>query len=215
MSDESLEDRVDELEEYIEHVHRGIFENWKTDVYRREMAEAEAERDDARKERVELQAAVDALESRVTELERTLESVVGLDDATNSNPTKRANDLRLALIRDAEDRSDEHEGRSQMWWQDVQRFFAQTGHGEVSKPDCYKAMRWAAGHDHAPDAFQPGDGFGMTTKTNADGREVKAVRVDLAAVEAGEVASYRDSSPDTRSSSPTTGETPQHPEHTV
>lgn len=215
MTDESLKDRFDELEAYVEHVHRGIFENWKDEVYRREMADAAAERDDARKDRVELQAAVDALESRVTELERTLQSVVGVEDATNSDPTKRANDLRLALMRDAEDRSDEHEGRAQMWWQDVQRFFAQTGHGEVSKPDCYKAMRWAAGDEQAPEAFQPGDGFGMSTKTNEDGREVKAVRVDLSAAEEAETVSYRDTAPNTRSSSPTTGETPQHPENTV
>jgi len=206
---DQLEERLDELEEYVEFVQDDL-DTWRADVYRPARKEAAANRDDARSERVELQAAVGALQSRVAELERTLDSVVGVEDATDSNPTKRANDLRLALVRDAENRSDQHAGHSQMWWREVQQFFAQTGHGEVSKPDCYKAMRWAAGTDAAPEAMQPGEGFAMTSKTNGDGREVQAVSVAVDDLERAQLPSYAESDVEPASSSPTTGEQPMN-----
>lgn len=202
---EALEERLDDLEEYIEFVQND-HDAWKENVYQPQKQSAAAERDDARQQRVELQAAVDALQSRVTELERKLDSVVGVDDAKDSNPEKRANDLRLALIRDAEERGDSHDQKSQMWWEDVQQFFARTGHGEVSKPDCYKAMKWASGEEeHAPASFQPGAGFAMTTKTNPNGHEVMAVKVDVTEIDPAELPSYQDSAVERPSSDATTG----------
>ena len=197
---EDLCDRVDELEEYAEFIADN-FDEWRDTRYRRDREEAAAERDDARTERVELQAAVDTLERRVSELERKMDSLIGVDDAADSNPRKRANDLRLALLRDAEERSDQHAGKSQMWWEEVQRLFAQIGHGNVAKPDCYKAMEWAAGVDGAPTSFQrSADGFELTKKTNEKGNEVKAVSVDA------ETASYADTALEAPSSNPTTTE---------
>ncbi|MDR9381572.1 MAG: hypothetical protein RI560_07865 [Natronomonas sp.] len=209
-----LEARVEELEGNLRYLNDEM-ENWRASVYQPTKESAAAERDDARQERAELQAAVDALYQCVQDLERKLDSVVGVDDATDSNPTKRANDLRLALVRDAEQRSDDHAGHSQMWWQEVQQFFRQTGHGNVSKPDCYKAMRWAAGAEKAPERMQPGNGFKMTTKTNPKGQEVQAVAVDVEETETAELPSYADSAVESPSSDPTTGVTVEEAEKLV
>jgi outer membrane murein-binding lipoprotein Lpp len=206
---EEIADRVEELEQKIEYISTD-WSSWREQVYKPRADEAAEERAEIAEEVATLRATVETLTQRVDALESTLDTVVGVDQAADSNPRKRATDLRLALIRDAEQRSDSHTGRAQMWWRDVQRFFAQTGHGDVSKPDCYKAMRWAAGEpEHAPNSMQPGEGFKLTTKQNDNGQDVMAVAVDVDEIPGSESPSYADSGSDTPSSSPTTVEVPQ------
>jgi hypothetical protein len=209
MTDVDIDDRIAELEDKLEYLNNDI-ENWREQVYRPRAQTADDERAGLERECQELRATVQTLGSRVDALEATLDSVVGVDDATDSNPTKRANDLRLALVRDAKQRSDSHSGKAQLWWKEVRRFFAQTGHGDVSKPDCYKAMRWAAGDaDDAPERMQPGRGFQLTQKQNENGQDVLAVAVDVDEIASAELPSYADSGVEAPSSDPTTGEVPQ------
>lgn len=208
MTDADMADRIAELEQKLEYLNADI-DNWRTQVYQPRADSADAERAELQREAQELRATVDTLGQRVDALEATLDSVVGVDDATDSNPTKRANDLRLALVRDAEQRSDSHAGRAQMWWREVQQFFARTGHGDISKPDCYKAIKWAAGDpDDAPERMQPGRGFQLTSKQNPNGQDVMAVAVDIDEIAAAELPSYADSGVEAPSSDPTTVEVP-------
>jgi hypothetical protein len=214
MTTDDLEARVSELEQNLQYL-RDDFDNWRSQVYQPQHEKTVEKRDDAREQRVELQAAVDALSDRVAELERTLDSVVGVEDANASDPAKRANDLRLALVQEADSRDDDHAGRAQMWYKEVKRLFRRTGHGDVSDPDCFKAMRWAAGDEEAPESFrQNAAGFKMTSKTNPNGQEVKAVAVDKGEVETAKLPSKRDSGVNAPVSDPTNGETVVDTENT-
>lgn len=132
----------------------------------------EAASDDAREERAELQQAVSDLQQTVAMMESRLDSLAGLAEDQETNPEKRVQDLREAMIRRAEAREqNEADGypRIKMWWREIQDLFADYGHGEISKPDCYKAMTEAA---EAP-------GFEESSKYNEHGNNVKAIRLDL------------------------------------
>jgi len=209
MTDTELADRVAELEQKVEYINADQ-ENWRTQVYQERTEQAAQERAELRQMCEELRATVETLSQRTDALEATLETVVGVDDASDSNPEKRATDLRLALVRDAEQRTDSHAGKAQMWWREVQQFFARTGHGDITKPDCYKAMKWAAGDpDDAPESMRPGRGFQLTDKQNPNGQDVMAVAVNVDEIANAGLPSYADSGVETPSRSPTTGEVPQ------
>lgn len=145
---------------------------YKNHVVKPRLDDLEADRDDAREERAELQQQIHALEEELTHLTAKVESLIGLADDEESNPTKRVADLRQALIRRAEDRSDIDVDRASMYWEEVQDLFSDLGHGDISRPDCYKAMRDAA---DAP-------GFKEGTKNSRHGNDVKAILVDLDAL---------------------------------
>lgn len=209
MTNADMAERIAELEEKLEYINADQ-DNWRQQVYQPQAQTAAEERAEIAAECQELRATVETLSQRTDALEATLETVVGVDDASDSSPGKRATDLRLALVRDAEQRSDSHAGRAQMWWREVQQFFARTGHGDISKPDCYKAMKWAAGDpDDAPESLRPGRGFQLTDKQNPNGHDVMAVAVDISEIAEAELPSYADSGVEAPSSSPTTSEAPQ------
>lgn len=198
MGDDELAERVSQLEDNLETLVSDR-ERYRSDVLRPRLESLEADRDDARQTRVELQAAVETLQSRVAELERDLEALGGVADSSESTPTKRAVDLRQGLIQEARSRADATVVT--MHYKDVQRYLARIGHGEVSKPDCYKAMHWAAGDagslEDSPAFVIESDGATL------NGRSVKAILVDLDLLPS--TAGY------TPGSSPTTGETGTQP----
>lgn len=202
MSDD--QDRLNELEAEIERVE-DEFHSWRETAYRTHRESAAQDRDDARHERAELLDRIDALEDQLATVKSVLNTAVGVEDPNSSTPEKRAIDLRLALCRQARDRTDATGGRAHaMDYRDVQAFFARNGHGQVSKPDCYKAMRWAVGEaDEVPMDDHPA--FSWSTKTSDEGNDVKAIRVDLDALPV-----------ETSSSSPTTSNSaPDHSEPTI
>lgn len=127
-----------------------------------------AERVDTTEERV------DDLEARVDALDTRMEAIAGVADDQRSSPEKRVSDLREALIRAAQARSDDAPG-IQWWWKEVRDNLASLGHGRLSKPTYYNTMERAA----------EADGFALTTTTRRIERgendtrveEVKAIRV--------------------------------------
>lgn len=207
MSDQ-LEDRVSDLEDQIDFLKQNT-ENWREQVFNRKLDELRAERDDAQDERVGLRTELSAVKEELASVKAELEAAVGVEESDASNPQKRAKDVRQALIREARDRTDATGGVSHsMWWREIQQFFSRTGHGHITKPDCYKAMRWAAGEgENVPERFTPGDGFEMAQKANADGRDVKAVKVVLDDLP-GEIVGETDAS-----RNPTTSETGGSPQN--
>lgn len=172
MSDECAE-RLDELEEMVQSL-RDDYEATRDHVIQPQIDGLEDLSDDARADRAELRSDIDALQAQVDRLQATLDALSGLADGQESNPHKRAQDLAQALIRRAEARSEND--KASMWWKEVRDMLADQGHGEVSKPDCYKAMDWVADGDSP--AFSEG------TKTSDSGNQVKAVRVELDALRA-------------------------------
>jgi len=141
--------------------------------------------DEAAAERSEICDLVEDLQAQVNQLEGRVEALMGVEEEAASSPDKRAQDLKQALIRRADARTDDGAGRASMYYKEVQDLFADLGHGDVKKPECYKAMNDVA----------ETDGFFETSKVSREGSEVKAVAVKTAEL-----------SPDTGSSNPTTRE---------
>jgi cell division septum initiation protein DivIVA len=157
-----LEDEIqslrDEIETYREHNIKPRF------------ASINDELETATSQRRDLEEQMASLQSQVNRLEGKVESLMGVSEPSATNPEKRCQDVRNALMRRAEARSDDGAGRAAVSYQDVQDMLADAGHGEVKRPECYKAMKDAAG----------ADGFTMTKKTSRHGNQVKAVSVNLA-----------------------------------
>lgn len=133
--------------------------------------------DDAREKRAELRATVDGLQDEVAKLQFELEQLRGLGENEGSSPAARVRDLRSTMIRRA--RSLESRDGIQLWWKEVQSLLADLGHGEVKKPECYKAMKDAA----------EADAFEMAKKVNENGNQVKAIRLKSAALPAAGASS--------------------------
>lgn len=170
------EDRLDELEQQFEEFIEER-ESYRKKVIKPRLADLEAECDDASRKLAEQQVTIETLTQRVESLQGRLDSLVGLTDEETGGPEKRAVDLRQGLIREARDTGGEDDTAATMHWKEVRNFLAQIGHGEVSKPDCYKAMAWAANEDGSPlpetDAFWQEEG-----KRRLSGRDVRAICVD-------------------------------------
>jgi hypothetical protein len=168
---EDLEARVTALEEQLERQH-AAHEAYKEQVVKPRLEELATARDDARSERAELEDAVATLRDRVRDLEVALDSVIGLADEETGGPAKRCADLRLGLIRAAEANPDGTTAGKH--WEDVHDFFAEHGHGDVSKPECYQAMADVTEHD----------GFWTDEKALVlpSGREGRGVFVDTDAL---------------------------------
>jgi len=168
MSDDDLEDRVEALEEALESV-RDSQSAYRDQIVKPRLDGLEDTRDDAREERAELKETVQTLEQEVAGLRAELRSIAGVGESEDTSPDKRVADLRQAMIRRAKARTDGGQGYTSLWWQEVQNLFADLGHGEICKPDCYKAMREGA----------KGTGFEMGSTHNSDGREVKAICLNV------------------------------------
>lgn len=192
---EDLRERIGSLEADIQAVIEDR-EFYRKEVLKPRLDDLDAARDDAQTERAELQATLETAWQRIETLETELDTLVGLADDETGGPRKRALDLRQGLIREAREVGGSDSTGASMHYKEVQRFFAQTGHGEVSKPDCYKAMRWAAGeteHLESSPAF-----WLEEEKRRLNDRDVRAICVD--------VSDLPTSGGLEASSSPTTGE---------
>jgi hypothetical protein len=194
---EALRERLDAIEDDVQNVIDER-ESYRKQVLNPRLDGLEAARDDAQTQRAELQANLETAWKRIDSLEAELDSLVGLAEEETGGPRKRAVDLRKGLIREAREVGGSDETAATMHYKEVQRFFAQTGHGEVKKPDCYKAMRWAAGETEQVDdnpAFWLED-----DKRDLNGRSVRAICVDVSDLPTtGGMGTSR---------SPTTGKTP-------
>lgn len=172
---DAKDERLDDLETAFESFKADVLEaqdNYQSQVVRPALDGLREACDDARDERVELRERVDALQTRVDQQEADMTNLVGIDDNTASSPKKRALDLRIGLYRRAKDRSD-NEGYAAMHWKEVQNFLADQNHGDVSKPDCHKAMQWAANEDGS---YGPGplpDVAGFTIEEAAKRKSTK------------------------------------------
>jgi len=123
------------------------------------------------------QEAMEAKDQRIAELEATVErldsklqSIVDVDDKSESTPDNRPVALREAMMRAASDRL--NGSGVKWWWQEVEEHLATHGHGGFSKPTYHDAMKDAAEKD----------GFTMTTKevlTGGQRREVHAIKVNV------------------------------------
>jgi hypothetical protein len=138
---DDLAERVEQLEEKVEGL-KGVHDQYKEQFVKPRINELQQARDDAREERAELAEDVQALRERVRDLEVGIDSVIGLAEDESGGPDKRCADLRLGLIRVVESRADSTTAGKH--WKGVQAFFAEQGHGDVSKPLCYRAMDAAA-----------------------------------------------------------------------
>jgi len=125
--------------------------------------------DDARADRAELRATVEDLQETVAHLNAKLESLLGVDAPSASTPVKRERDLAQALIRQADARSDDYAGKASKHYREVQNLYAELGHGDVNRSECYDAMRSVA---ELP-------GFDKGTKVSDAGNQVECVRVEL------------------------------------
>lgn len=173
---EDLRERLDDLEGDLQNVIDER-ESYRKQVLNPRLDTLDVARDDAQTQRAELQANLETAWQRIESLEAELDSLVGLTDEETGGPQKRAVDLRKGLIREAREVGGPDDTAATMHYKEVQRFFAQTGHGEVKKPDCYKAMRWAAGEsdrvDDSPAFWLEDD------KRELNGRSVRAICVDV------------------------------------
>lgn len=108
------------------------------------------------------------LEAEVASMKETIQTLAG-PNSNRSPPEKRADDLRMAMVRAAK----EDDLKEVRWWKDeVKNALIAQNHTGLNKPDYYDAMERAAEHD----------GFGMSTKpVTKDGRtwEAKSVKVVL------------------------------------
>lgn len=163
-SDQSVEERLEELEETIESVAETQKAVRESSIKPR-LQRLRDDSDDAREERAELQEEINDLRATVAELQTKLEAVAGLADDEESNPDKRAADLRQSLIRHARDR----DGVATMDWNEVEHTLQTLGHSSLKRPQIYKAM----------DDATKQDGFKETTTTSEHGNRVQAVMVDL------------------------------------
>lgn len=150
------------------------------DTYRRTVIkprfDALGERlDESRQERRVLEDELGDLRSEVHDLQAKVESLLGVSEEAATSPEKRRQDLQQALIRRAEARTGDGARKTSMYWEEIQDLFADLGHGEVKKPECYQAL----------DEVAECDGFHLGTKTSRNGNEVKAVLVDLDDLESG------------------------------
>lgn len=142
---DELEDRVEQLEQELNETReslKSMVRSHQQQVVGPALDGLRSDRDDAREQRAELEDAVAELRDRVRDLEVGIDSVIGLAGGESGGPDKRCADLRLGLIRAAEAQPDRTTAAKH--WRDVQDFFAEHGHGEVSKPLCFKAMDDAA-----------------------------------------------------------------------
>lgn len=126
----------------------------------------------------QLQETVDQQGQRIEELDHQVENLIGVDDPDLSTHDKRVRDVRAAMIRRAEAKADkrsaEIEGKTALSYGEIQDLLADHGHGQVHDPQAYRIM----------DDIENVDGFSKGTKRSAHGREVKAIRLDLAALPA-------------------------------
>lgn len=148
-----LANRVKRLEHRIDHLLKP-----EQDEQAEQLDEIRRENEALRDRVAELEAATDTLRDR-------LEATVGVADASESTPQRRARDLREALVRVA--RNTDAAGVT-WWWQEVRDHLAQQGHEGFSKPTYYTAM------DDAADK----DGFVLADKrVPSHDQPVKAIRV--------------------------------------
>jgi len=128
--------------------------------------------DDNADEIAALRAEVERLESELADVRAEQESYMGVDDPEDSNPKKRAEDLRAAMIEVVRSGVNSSSGGVTWWWKEVRDQLASHGHGGYSKPVYHTAMKNAAKNK---------DAFEMTTKrvTLDNGRtmDVNAIRV--------------------------------------
>lgn len=136
--------------------------------------EARAERDDLAEKMAVLEDRLDQTEANLQRLEDRLENIIGISEDEETSHTKRVNDIRLALKRRAEARSGDGAGKAAMDRLEIQDTLAELNHGN----------QWADAQliriiDDA--ANEPG--YSVTDDyMNRNGNEVKAVRVNTAAL---------------------------------
>jgi cob(I)alamin adenosyltransferase len=121
--------------------------------------------DELETELSERETYIEELEARIEDLETQLEMLDGLADDQASTPEKRAIDLARAMIRQAKTRAD---GRITKYYKEVKEDLATLGHEGLHDPQAFTAM----------EDVSEATGFGMT-KVNRDGKQVKAVGLNL------------------------------------
>lgn len=164
------DDRVDALEEDMR-AYRDQF-------IKPQLSQLQDRLDDLEEENEQLQETVERQGQRIEELDHQVENLIGVDDQDLSTHDKRVRDVRAAMIRRAEakadKRSDTIEGKVALYYKEIQNLLADHGHGQVHREQAHRIM----------DDIEHVDGFSEGTKRSAHGNDVKAVRLDLAALPA-------------------------------
>jgi dynactin complex subunit len=167
---DDLHDRIDAVEQ-DKHAYRDQF-------IKPQLNKLEERLDELETTNEQLQETVEQQGQRIEELDHQVENLIGVDDPERSTHDKRVRDVRAAMIRRAEakadTRSEEIEGKIALSYSEIQNLLADHGHGQVHDPQAYRIM----------DDIENVDGFTEGTKRSTHGREVKAIRLDLAALPA-------------------------------
>lgn len=153
------------------------------DAYREQfikpmLSQLEERVEDLETENEELKETVEQQGQRIEQLDVQVENLIGVDDEDLSTHEKRVRDVRAAMIRRAEakadTRSDDIEGKVALSYSEIQDLLADHGHGQIYKPQAYRIM----------DDIEHVDGFSQGTKRSSHGNDVKAIRLNLAALPA-------------------------------
>jgi chromosome segregation ATPase len=159
---DDLHDRIDAVRDdglaYREHV---------VDPLKSKLDEALDRLDD-------LEAENQEFRERIEQLDHQIENLIGVDDPERSSHEKRVRDVRAAMIRRAEardsSRSDQIEGTIALYYKEIQNLLADHGHGKIHDTQVRRIM----------DDIENVDGFSFGQKQSDHGREVKALRLNLA-----------------------------------
>jgi len=181
--EQSLEERVDELEEMLDDRTRALRndqQSYRQQVVKPKLEDAEDKIASLESQVQSLAEAVESQQAEMAAMKDTIDNLHGVEEPSQTSPDKRVQDLKQAMIRRAEAGNAAGGKKVQLWWREVQALFADLGHGEISKPDCYKAM------NDAIDSARP---FEEGQKLNSNGNNVKAIRLDFEELRPEEVGS--------------------------
>lgn len=187
MSDET--DRVDVLEQDMR--------AYREQFIKPQLTKLEDRLDEALDRLDDVEAENQRQGQRIEQLDHQVENLIGVDDPDLSTHDKRVRDVRAAMIRraeaKAETRSEQIEGKVALYYKEIQDMLADHGHGQIHDTQIRRIM----------DDIEHVDGFSFGQKQSAHGRDVKAIRLNLA-----ELPAYAGTNNVVSASSGTGGETP-------
>lgn len=167
---DDLHDRIDTVEQ-DKRAYREQF-------IKPQLNELEERLNDLEAANEQLQETVDQQGQRIEQLDHQVENLIGVDDPDLSTHDKRVRDVRAAMIRRAEAKSDTRsediEGKIALTYAEIQDLLADHGHGQIYREQAHRIM----------DDIEAVDGFSDGEKRSAHGNDVRAIRLNLAALPA-------------------------------
>lgn len=154
----ALDQRIDGLEGVL-----GAFRE-RIDELEQENEELRGRVEDTRQELEETKNDLERFRQWRDDVEARVSTVTGVDSEEQSTAELRRKDLRTALI----NRAKTNNGKSSMYYKEIEEVYADNGHGKVSREQIFRDM----------EAVEKGDGFDIDTKHSRKGNKVKAIRLN-------------------------------------